>query len=198
MQSKSTTEILNKLQRLSDKHIWNSKDHESADKINTQFTSILLQAEQGSAIPIDNYWNSELHIKNLIYNYWITTIRGIKNKKNVSNQLKLIQDQLGDNDPYQGVSEITPIKKLRHARKTLLDAQTQSFNTRQVFLDHLQYQRIKSGRTTEANLICQIQKAGRRKQCWRTFKLLRNGPQTSGGISHVLIPDEGKTQTQTT
>jgi hypothetical protein len=170
--------LLQQLQILSEKSLWNTRDHESADDIDNLFTSLLLQAEKGSAIPINNFWNSDLHIKNLIYNNWITPIRGIKNKKNVSNQLKSLLDQMGNNNPHQGASDRSPIKQVRHARKALLEARNQSFQNQQVILDHLQYQRIESGKATEANLIYQIQKAEKRKQCWKTFKLLRNGPQT--------------------
>jgi hypothetical protein len=69
-----------------------------------------------------------------------------------------------------------------------IDVQTQSYQHRQVYLNHLQSQRIDDGNINEAHTVKKIQAAERRKNCWRVFKLLCNVPQKSGGISHVLIP----------
>jgi hypothetical protein len=33
-----------------------------------------------------------------------------------------------------------------------------------------------------------MQKSERRKFCWNTFKPLQKGPQTTGGLAHILVP----------
>jgi hypothetical protein len=90
----------------------------------------------------------------------------------------------------QGTPDRHFIKQLQHARKNLINCRSQSFKHRQVFLNHLQSQRIENGDSNEANIIRQIQTAERKQNCWRLCKLLRKRPQTSGGISHVLVPSQ--------
>jgi hypothetical protein len=99
-------------------------------------------------------------------------------------------------DIYQGSPSRTATKQLQHARKALIDARNNSYQNRQYFLDHIQCKKIDAGQTTQASVINQIQQAERRKFCWNTFKLLRKGPQTSGGLTHILISADNSNPTK--
>jgi hypothetical protein len=113
----------------------------------------------------------------------------IKNKRDVIDQLLTICSKIIDDNIFQNNTNRSTLQQFRHARKALIGTRIESFHTRQVFLDHLQCSCIDSGEVTQAHVINQIQKSEKRKQCWRTFKLLRKGPQTTGGISRVLVPN---------
>jgi hypothetical protein len=190
MQTNLITGLLQQFQTLSERPTWNEQYHQLVNVIDASFTKTLLQAEQESAVPCSIYWSSYLHIKHLIFIYWVTIIQGSKNKKNIMDQLKTLSEQIGESDEFQEDTTRSALKQLRHARKALLDSRLNSYQNRQVFLEHLQNQRIENGQATKAHIFHQIQKKERKKQCRRTFILLRNGPQTSGGISHVLVPQQ--------
>jgi hypothetical protein len=81
------------------------------------------------------------------------------------------------------------VKQLLYARKALIDARNNSYQRRQHFLDHIQCQSIDAGKTSQANITQQIKKAEQKRFCWNTFKLLRIGPQSSVGFTHILLPD---------
>jgi hypothetical protein len=106
----------------------------------------------------------------------------------VTSQLKKLTESNPTVDMVQANPNRYAQKQLQHARKGLIEECINAYNNRQVFLDHLQEKRIESGDTARAHIINQIEKSEKCKQCWRTLKLLRQGPQSSGGISHVLIP----------
>jgi hypothetical protein len=153
-----------------------------------QFTSTLLQSETSSSLPTTTPWSIELHTRHLTHQYWILYLKGKHNNINVDKQLQAILKQIPLSTIHQSNPSRHYIKQLQHARKSLIDVRTQSYQHRQTYLNHLQSQRIEEGNINEAQTIRHIQSAERRQNCWRTFKLLRKGPQTSGGISHVLIP----------
>jgi hypothetical protein len=113
-----------------------------------------------------------------------------KTNKSVTVQLQQILDQVTEYNVYQSSPDRSEAKQLQHARKSLINARNNSYKNRQQFLDHKQAQNIESGHTTQANVIRQIQQAERRKYCWNMFKLLRKGPQTSGGITHILVQND--------
>jgi hypothetical protein len=118
--------------------------------------------------------------------------------KPVTLQLQQILDQMSEYDVFQSSPLRSEAKQLQHARKLLIDARNNSYKNRQHFLDHKQSQNIESGQTSQANVIRQIQQAEQRKYCWNTFKLLRKGPQSSGGLTHILVPNNPNDNTKHT
>jgi hypothetical protein len=106
-------------------------------------------------------------------------------------------NQLTDYDVYQNSPNRSEAKQLQHSRQKIIDARNNSYQHRQHFLDHKQEQSIESGQTTQAKLIRQIQQSERRKYCWNTFKLLRKGPQSTGGITRILVPNDLTNTTHT-
>jgi hypothetical protein len=170
LKSNQIPDLLNQLTTLSKIEIWSPEDHRSADNLDAQFTQLLIQAE--ASVPINNYWNVKLHNKHFIYQYWLAKKTGIKNKRDVSNQLLTICSKISDDNIFQNNTSRNILQQYRHARKTLIDTRTESFQTQQVFLNHLQCHHTDSGQATQAHIINQIQKSERRKQCWRTFNLL--------------------------
>jgi hypothetical protein len=73
--------LLKQLTTLSELEIWTTADHRSADNIDAQFTKLLIQAEASCSVPTNNYWNAKLNNQYFIYQYWLTKMRGIKNKR---------------------------------------------------------------------------------------------------------------------
>jgi hypothetical protein len=158
--------------------------------------TILLEAESKCAVPTDTQWSSDLHNKFLTYTFWKISIRGLKSNKPVSVQLQQIRDQIKSYDIYQGKPDRPVLKQLQHARKALIDARNNSYQNRQHFLDHIQCQKIDTRQTTQAAVIKKIQLADQRFFCWNTFKLLRKGPQKSGVLTHILIPENNYNSTK--
>jgi hypothetical protein len=148
LKSNLIPDLLNQLTTLSKIDIWSPEDHRSADSIDAQFTQLLIQAEALCSVPTNNYWNVKLNNKYFIYQYWLTKMRGLKNKRNVSDQLLTICLKISDNDIFQNNTSSSILQQFRHGRKTLIDTRIESFQTRQVFLDHLQCSRIDSGQVT--------------------------------------------------
>jgi hypothetical protein len=188
IKSNKVPSLLLQINKLSQIHQWNQIKHKLIDELDSTFTTMLLQAEALVALPSNNFWNEELHNKYIIYTYWVTIIKGLKNRRDVSSQLQKLKESNPTIDMHQANPNRSAQKQLQHARKDLIEARTKSFNNRQVFLDHLQEKRLESGDTGRAHIINQIKKSEKRKQTPRTSKLLRQEPKLSGGISHVLIP----------
>jgi hypothetical protein len=63
--------LLAQLQQLESKTIWDKDDHILIDLIDNQFTTLLLNAEQESALPSQHQWSPELHHAQLKYTYWL-------------------------------------------------------------------------------------------------------------------------------
>jgi hypothetical protein len=189
-------ELIQRLHDISQIKHWTSNHSQEIDLIDSKFTSILLESESKCAVPTDTHWSSKLQTKFITYSYWKISIRGIKSNKPVSVQLQQIKDQISSYDIYQGAPTRTVIKQLQHARKALIDACNNSYQNQQHFLDHIQWKKIDAGQTTQAAVIKQIQQAERRKYCWNTFMLLRKGPQMSGGLTHILVPEDNSNPTK--
>jgi hypothetical protein len=79
-------DLLLQLQAISQIQHWTSIQSSDLDLIDSQFTSILLEAEFKCAVPTDTHWKSELRNKFITYTFWKISIRGAKSNKPVSNQ----------------------------------------------------------------------------------------------------------------
>jgi hypothetical protein len=162
IKSNKVPSLLSQINSLSQLHQWSPIEHILIEELDSTFTTMLLQAEALVALPSNNFWNKELHNKYIIYTYWVTIIKGLKNRREVSSQLQKLRESNPTIDMHQANPNRSAQKQLQHARKDLIEARTNSFNNRQVFLDHLQEKRIESGDTGRAHIIDQIKKSERR------------------------------------
>jgi hypothetical protein len=127
------TWLIPQLQNLSYTNEWNTSHYRSLKSIDKNFTEILLQAETKSSVPTNDHWNSDLHHKNSVYNYWKFYICGHKSNRNVFSQLHQITSQVPADHIQQGCPTLSAPKQ-QHARKALIDAPNTSYSQRQVFL----------------------------------------------------------------
>jgi hypothetical protein len=147
-----TTNLLQQLRLLKDVLHWTTSEYSLLERIDQQFATILLESEKNCSIPTAHHWSIELHKKYLIHRYWVTYLRGKKNI-NVANQLQEILKQVSLSTIQQDNPARHYIKQLQHSRKALIDVQTQSYQHRQVHLNHLQTQRIFSTETLMRHIL---------------------------------------------
>jgi hypothetical protein len=181
--------LLDSLHKLSQISVWGTQQHDEIERIDQMFTNELLQAESKCATPVDFAWSPTIQQKSVIYQYWLTTIHGIQNKIDISAQLRALQDQLQPNEMYQGNHNRPILKQLKHARKQLINARLRADELREEYLELLQEIAINEGNMTKADAVRQLANKERQIRCWRTFKLLRQGKHTQGGLTHVLVPE---------
>jgi hypothetical protein len=187
-QSNKIDQLLDSIQNLSQTNTWDKHHHEAIERIDEQFTEELLTAESKCATPIDFPWSPTIQHKASIYQYWLTTFHSKRNNINVDNQLSKIQDQLPPHQVHQGNPKRPILKQLKLARKHLINARLRADELREEYLELLQEIAINEGNMTRAEAVRQLANKERQVRCWRTFKLLRQGKNTQGGITHILVP----------
>jgi hypothetical protein len=106
--------LLAKINSLSNITTWTKLEHKKIDEIDKSFTQILLQAEQATATPTKTFWNKELDNIYTVYTFWTTTIKGFKDNRNVTVQLRSIIETNPTLDMYQGNSNKSPEKQLQY------------------------------------------------------------------------------------
>jgi hypothetical protein len=179
--------------RLSEIKIWTTNQHDELEYIDRKFTSILLDAEQACAIPSEYPWSPTLHRASQVYQYWCVTLFGKKNNINVTVQLQTILDNITEQHIFQGNPLRNTVQQLRLARKHLINCRIRAKELREEYLDILHEQLVEEGNMTKAEAVRQMINTEKQSQCWRTFKLLRSGTSSTGGVSHVLIPEPSET-----
>jgi hypothetical protein len=186
--------LLQQIQSLHQVEHWTSATHAQLENIDAQFTKTLLTSEKSSAPPADLPWSNTLHVASQIYNYWSISHYGEKNNINVEQQLQQIITTLPEEEILQFNNSRTITHQLQLSRKHLINCRLNAQELRDKFIDVLQDKLIESGNTTKAEVLRKLANKERQLSCWRTFKVLRKGNKSSGGISHILI----KTPTQNT
>jgi hypothetical protein len=73
---------------------WTLQEYKFIEKTNQNFTIILLESEKVSLIPTLGRWSTELHNRNLIYQYWAKHLKSKQNGINFQQQLHTISDSL--------------------------------------------------------------------------------------------------------
>jgi hypothetical protein len=180
------TNLLARITELQDRQTWTSKQHEHLEKIDEEFTQILLLAESQSSVPTGYSWSTTLDSHSRIYNYWSIKIRGISNNINIRNKLQEIEQQIPINVLHHNLRSTNPIVQLRHARRNLINSRLQSDDLRENHHTILHDRLISEEKLSKAKAIQQQKNKERRRRCWRTFRILKTGPRATGGITHVL------------
>lgn len=189
-QTNSVDKLLSSLQQLAGIPTWTKSHHETIEQLDAKFTELLLQAEHTCAAPCDFPWSPTIHKAALVYQLWVTKLNGTKNKIDISEQANKIINMLDIEDIYQGDKNRSITKQVQHARKQLINSRLRAEELREHYLDILQQQSIDDGNGTKAEAIRQLANKERQSRCWRTFKLLRQGKNGQGGITHLLVPSK--------
>jgi hypothetical protein len=179
--------ILTQLQQLDNKTTWDQNDHLLFGQIDTQFTTVLLNAEQESALPTQCPWSPELHYAQLKYTYWVIKWKGCINRIDVTKQLTKITNQLPNNDAFQPNINRQPLAQLRHSRKHLINCRIQSFEHQDRFHTIQHEKIIEEGKMQKADAVRHKRNREQQRKCWQLLRTIIHGQRTSGGISHVLI-----------
>jgi hypothetical protein len=96
IESQQIPSILKRITDLSTVDKRTSHQHQEANKLDELFTKILLQPKQAVAGPVTNHSNDVLHNAYVVYTYWATIIKGLKNNRDVSKQLQAIIEKNND------------------------------------------------------------------------------------------------------
>jgi hypothetical protein len=184
---KFISQILPKIQRLDSIPEWKSDHHHEFETIDEQFTKSLLAAEASCAIPVDYAWNPTVNKYSHIYNYWSIKVKGTSNKIDITKTLQQIENSISKDALHQGLQTTKPITQLRHVRRTLINSRFQAQELRDSHLDLRQEELINEGKLDKAHAVRQKQNKERRRRCWKTFKTLRKGNTSTGGLTHVLL-----------
>jgi hypothetical protein len=97
-----------------------------------------------------------------------------------------IEQQLPEHSVRQQLTTTNPVKQMRHARRNLIKSRLQSNELRDTHHTILHDKLISEGKLSKARAVLQQRNKERRRRCWRTFKILKTGGRTAGGITHVL------------
>jgi hypothetical protein len=189
--------LLTDLTELQECTSWNQSHHQRLEDIDVKFTKILLESEQKCATPIDFPWSPTLHQASTIYQYWITAYHGIRNNIDTSEQLRTLSSQLSDDSVFQNNKSRPIIKQLKLARKTLINCRLKSQELREEYLELQQELAIEQGNLTKSEAVRQLANRERQARCWRTFKILRQGRSSQGGLTHILISNKHNNNVET-
>jgi hypothetical protein len=182
--------LLQQLNKLSQTTEWTIHQHNELETVDNIFTDLLLQAEAKCAIPVDIPWSPAIQLKATIYQYWMTKSHGLKNNIDVTVSLQKLQDSLPSIDVHQGNQNPPITKQLKHARKQLINARLRADELREEYLEVSHEIAINEGNMAKAEAVRKIGNKERQARCWRIFKLLHQGKQAQGGITHVLVPEK--------
>jgi hypothetical protein len=178
--------LLNRILELQANQEWTPEQHDQLESIDVAFTNLLLEAENQSAVPVGHSWSPTIDKHSLIYNYWSIKLHGRRNNININNKLREIEQQLPEHSVQQQLKTTNPVKQMRHARRNLINSRLQSEELRDTHHTILHDKLISEGKLSKARAVLQQRNKERRRRCWRTFKTLKTGGRTAGGITHVL------------
>jgi hypothetical protein len=187
-QSQLLPNLLLQLHELNSTNIWTDQHHLTLENIDTQFTDILLSAEEESALPTQYPWSPTLDKASLLYTYWIIVINGTTSRIDTATQLDNIKQKLEDTDIYQNNPNRRSIAQMRIARRNLINCQLESQQHRDIHLNIQHEILVEKGQMSHARAIrIKINREHQRK-CWKLMRNMIHGQKTAGGISHILIP----------
>jgi hypothetical protein len=178
--------LLNQILELNTQIEWTTTHHDQLESIDTKFTKTLLAAEAQSSVPVGYSWSATLDNHSLIYNYWSIKIYSLRNNINSTQILNEIENKLPEHAVYQQLTTTNPVKQMRHARRNLINSRLQSDDLRDSHHTILHDKLINEGKISKAQAVQQQRNKERRRRCWRTFKILKSGSRSTGGITHVL------------
>jgi hypothetical protein len=187
--------LFNNINKLSTVITWQPHHHSALEQMDKAFTATLLKSEQQCAPPTEYAWSVQLQHAVQIYNYWQLSLRSQSNNINATGQLKAIADHLPNNAIYQDNMHRHPKKQFKHARRHLINCRLQADELRSKQHDVQQEHLIEQGRMTKAAAIRQRVNREKQRTCWNLFRTLRKGNNSTGGLTHILIPDKDKEPT---
>jgi ribonuclease HI len=178
------------------------------NNIDKSITEIMLAAEKRCCkVRHDTNWSVELHLANIMCNYWLKKLKGIKNHIDVSIQTqrlynklpKTMQDDLDNLLCTMNPTNMTRVAKqqlrLHINNKKQLLSNHQSL--RRLGLDDLKNIRSAKGQQKEAGIIGKIANKEMKKQDWAKLRNIFN-PTHKSGITNIEVPDKDSSGNSTT
>jgi hypothetical protein len=192
--NKNIENIKNQLEIIFKTDELNSDQRNLIQKIDKEFTSILLKAEKRCCRSTDEHWSDTLHHAKTINRYWKIIVKGKANKINTSKQTRAMLEDLPNNESVWQGDALRPAKnQLKRSGDILKEIRKEAWNHRLEFLLRLQNRYKTLGDREKEKCINKIRRAEVKEKCYRICKNINKPRGAAGGISHIVINnDKGK------
>lgn len=184
----STDKLLQLSQQLLKLPTWTNTNCDQLNKLDVDFTALLLDAEQVLKKKRQSSWSPDLHNAFLIHTYWRKHNSCLINGYDLPESLLTLQRQLQPK-VFFGSIRRHPQQQLRYAanyyRQCLIDAD----NLRDHHLTLRQELMIEAGSMEKANAIRSIRNIERKLRMYKTIRRLNHPESMNGGLSYVIDID---------
>lgn len=171
---------------------WSKESATKFETIDTQYTTLLINAEAALETHQDHPWSPILHRAYLLYSFWRKYNSARATNIKIQQHLHDIHLQLQD-DIYMGNKYRHPRRQLNLALKQWRQCKLDSQALRDDHLTTRQELSVLAGNTEKTKAIKTLKRNERKNRMYRIMKSLNKPHQSNGGLSHVLTQDEDGT-----
>jgi hypothetical protein len=188
--NKQLDELDRRAKHIGSTKIWTQDTHDKFEKIDRDFTNLLLNTEKACKNNSENPWSLILHVARQTYRYWRTVSKGKANRINTSKQLEKQMATASDPDAIWQGDRLRPSKnQLKRSIQNLAKVEAHAWDHRRNFLiiKHSMYKG--QNEKKKAKIVQSILRAERKTRCYSTCQNINNPRSANGGLTHVLTPD---------
>jgi hypothetical protein len=170
------------------KKVFTTEDKNKLEKIDEQFTQLLLSSEKKCNNNHNQPWSEKVHQLALTYQYWKIHHKGKQNQIHIETQkMELTNSMKEPNQQWQGDEKRPARNQLIRAKKALKEARGKAWEHRRKGSIETESRYANVNDKKAAQIVRRIRKAETRSRCLQMQRAITKPQSASGGLSHILI-----------